>query len=38
MGFFASGEGLVCEFTGQGRILIQSRNLGALVELALAMS
>jgi uncharacterized protein (TIGR00266 family) len=32
MGFFASGEGLVCEFTGQGRILIQSRNLGALVE------
>jgi len=32
MGFFASGEGLVCEFTGQGRILIQSRNLGALVS------
>lgn len=32
MGFFASGEGLVCEFTGQGRILLQSRNLGALVE------
>ncbi len=32
MGFFGSGEGLVCEFTGQGRILIQSRNLGALVE------
>jgi uncharacterized protein (TIGR00266 family) len=31
MGFFASGEGLVCEFQGQGRILIQSRNLGALV-------
>jgi uncharacterized protein (TIGR00266 family) len=31
MGFFASGEGLVCEFTGQGRVLIQSRNLGALV-------
>jgi uncharacterized protein (TIGR00266 family) len=31
LGFFASGEGLVCEFTGQGRILIQSRNLGALV-------
>lgn len=31
MGFFASGEGLVCEFTGQGRILVQSRNLGALV-------
>ncbi|MBW2453135.1 MAG: TIGR00266 family protein [Deltaproteobacteria bacterium] len=32
MGFFASGEGLVCEFTGQGKILIQSRNTGALVE------
>jgi uncharacterized protein (TIGR00266 family) len=32
MGFFASGEGLVCEFQGQGRILIQSRNLGALVS------
>ncbi|MSP26497.1 MAG: TIGR00266 family protein [Myxococcales bacterium] len=31
LGFFASGEGLVCEFTGHGRILIQSRNLGALV-------
>lgn len=26
-----SGEGLVCEFTGQGRVWIQSRNLGALV-------
>ncbi len=32
MGLFASGEGLVCEFTGQGKILIQSRNLGALVD------
>jgi uncharacterized protein (TIGR00266 family) len=32
MGFFGSGEGLVCEFQGQGRILIQSRNTGALVE------
>lgn len=31
LGFFASGEGLVCEFQGQGKILIQSRNLGALV-------
>jgi uncharacterized protein (TIGR00266 family) len=31
MGFMASGEGLVCEFTGQGRILIQSRNTSALV-------
>jgi uncharacterized protein (TIGR00266 family) len=31
MGLFASGEGLVCEFQGQGRIYIQSRNVGALV-------
>lgn len=31
MGFMASGEGLVCEFEGQGRILIQSRNTGSLV-------
>ena len=31
MGFMASGEGLVCEFQGQGRILIQSRNTSALV-------
>ncbi len=30
MGLFASGEGLVCEFQGQGRIYIQSRNLSAL--------
>lgn len=29
--FFFSGEGLVCEFTGQGRVWIQSRNLSALV-------
>jgi uncharacterized protein (TIGR00266 family) len=29
--FFLSGEGLVCEFTGTGRIWIQSRNLNALV-------
>ncbi|NVB37618.1 TIGR00266 family protein [Pseudenhygromyxa sp. WMMC2535] len=29
--FLFSGEGLVCEFTGQGRVWIQSRNLGALV-------
>lgn len=27
----ASGEGLVCEFTGQGRILMQTRSTGALV-------
>jgi uncharacterized protein (TIGR00266 family) len=26
-----SGEGLVCEFNGQGTVYIQSRNLGALV-------
>lgn len=31
LGFMASGEGLVCEFQGQGRVYIQSRNLGALV-------
>ena len=29
--FLFSGEGLVCEFTGQGTVWIQSRNLGALV-------
>ena len=32
LGFFASGEGLVCEFEGRGNVLIQSRNVGALVE------
>ncbi|AKT38289.1 TIGR00266 family protein [Chondromyces crocatus] len=32
MGFVASGEGLVCEFQGQGRILIQSRNTSSLVS------
>ena len=31
MGFMASGEGLVCEFRGQGRVYIQSRNMGSLV-------
>ncbi len=31
MGLFASGEGLVCEFRGQGRVLIQSRNTSSLV-------
>jgi uncharacterized protein (TIGR00266 family) len=30
-GFLFSGEGLVCEFKGQGTIYVQSRNLGALV-------
>lgn len=32
LGFLASGEGIVCEFQGQGKILIQSRNTGALVD------
>lgn len=31
MGFVASGEGLVCEFTGSGRVLIQSRNTASLI-------
>lgn len=29
---FLSGEGLVCEFSGQGTVYIQSRNLSALVS------
>jgi uncharacterized protein (TIGR00266 family) len=32
MGLVASGEGLVCEFTGTGRVYIQSRNLSALAN------
>lgn len=32
VGFVGSGEGLVCEFQGQGRIFIQTRNVGALVS------
>ncbi len=32
MGFVASGEGLVCEFTGQGRVYVQSRNIDSLVS------
>jgi uncharacterized protein (TIGR00266 family) len=32
MGLFASGEGLVCEFNGQGTVYIQSRNLSALAS------
>lgn len=32
MGLFASGEGLVCTFRGQGNVYIQSRNTSALVE------
>ena len=31
LGFMASGEGLVVQFEGQGRVYIQSRNLGSLV-------
>lgn len=31
LGLAASGEGLVCEFTGQGRVWIQTRNLETLV-------
>jgi uncharacterized protein (TIGR00266 family) len=30
-GLLASGEGLVCEFTGKGTLYVQSRNLSALV-------
>lgn len=32
LGFFASGEGLVCEFQGQGRLYVQTRNVGSLVS------
>lgn len=32
LGSMASGEGLVCEFQGQGTVYLQSRNVGALVE------
>lgn len=31
LGFAASGEGLVCEFKGRGRVYIQTRNLQSLV-------
>lgn len=31
MGFIASGEGLVCELSGRGRALVQSRNTSSLV-------
>ena len=31
LGFMASGEGLVCNFEGQGRVYVQSRNVSALV-------
>ncbi len=32
MGLFASGEGLVCEFRGQGTVYIQSRNTATLTD------
>lgn len=32
MGLAASGEGLVCEFKGRGRVYIQTRNLQSLVS------
>lgn len=32
MGFMASGEGMVCEFNGRGRVYIQSRNTATLVD------
>jgi uncharacterized protein (TIGR00266 family) len=32
LGFAASGEGLVCEFKGHGRVWVQTRNLGSLVN------
>jgi len=32
MGLMASGEGLVCQFKGQGRVYIQSRNMSTLVD------
>ena len=32
MGLFASGEGLVCEFQGQGRLYLQTRNVPSLVS------
>lgn len=31
-GFVASGEGLVCEFTGRGRVYVQTRNESALID------
>ncbi len=32
MGLVASGEGIVCEFNGQGTVYLQSRNRSALVD------
>jgi uncharacterized protein (TIGR00266 family) len=31
LGFLAGGEGLVCEFNGQGTVYLQSRNVSSLV-------
>ena len=31
-GLFFSGEGLVCDFSGQGRLYLQTRNAGALAS------
>jgi uncharacterized protein (TIGR00266 family) len=31
-GLFFSGEGLVCDFSGQGKIYLQTRNAGALAS------
>ena len=31
LGFLAGGEGLVCEFNGQGKVYIQSRNTQSLI-------
>ena len=32
VGMIASGEGMVCEFSGQGRVYIQSRNVSSIVD------
>jgi uncharacterized protein (TIGR00266 family) len=37
MGMMASGEGLVCEFNGQGRVYIQTRNMGSIINWLLPM-
>lgn len=37
MGMLASGEGLVCEFNGQGRVYIQTRNMGSIINWLLPM-
>lgn len=37
MGFFASGEGAVCEFNGKGTVYIQTRNVGGVVDFVTPM-